>query len=119
MQLWVRQPQRRDLLISSGLALVTTGYAIVLEHVRQHLEPDWAWAEVVLGTVMCLGAAELRVASTTAPTADDYRRAIWTSFVIGGTPIILWQFWQLSQRYHRVIAEWKKDNDADSALSLA
>lgn len=108
-----------DIAIYGGLALTTSVYAIVLERYKKQIEPDWTWAEVVLGTMLCLSAAELRIHRQELPTAIEYRRAVWMCFVIGGAPIVLWQFWQMSQRYHRVIKEWKRESNADPEVPLA
>lgn len=110
---------RIDLRIYGGLAFATTAYAVVLERYKWRIEPDWAWAEVVIGALMCLSAAELRMRYERNPTAEGYRRAVWAGFAVGGTPIILWQFWQMSQRYHRAISEWKKDSHGDPTTPLA
>lgn len=75
------------------LFALTTLYALTLRLIPY--EPDWTWATVVVGTALCLSAAALDIRARTerwgGATWHSYERSVWASFVIGGTPIVIWQ----------------------------
>jgi len=72
--------------VDVALMLVTSGYALWLDHHKEH-EPDWTWLEVVVGTAICLTAAGLR----SRALGGDWRaheRSVIRAFVLGGLPIV-------------------------------
>lgn len=74
----------------SALALLTTLYAVLLDRHKEKWEPDWTWGEVAVGVALCLAAAAI-AARQCDPSWRDYELLVWASFVVGGTPIIIWQ----------------------------
>jgi len=79
-------------LLDAALVAATCAYAAWLDE-HKGLEPDHTWAEVVFGVVLCLAQAEAQ-----HQVGMGYRRAVWRSFVLGGTPIIIGELTQWVQR---------------------
>jgi hypothetical protein len=92
-----------DSLVFGSLVIATTIYAIVLDRNKRRalmgrkIEPNWTWAEVVVGDGLCLLAAGIRARLGNKDRAT-YERSSILSFVIGGAPIILWQLWRTYTR---------------------
>jgi hypothetical protein len=85
-----------DACVYPALALTTTLYAVVLDHNKRYapperkFEPDGTLMEVVIGDAICLIAGAIR--AYLGPN-DRYNavRAMGLAFIIGGTPIAVWQ----------------------------
>lgn len=102
-----------------ALAATAAAYAAILDGIKDdHLEPDWTWAEVTLGTMMCLGAAATRVRTESAPDWRAYERATWRAFAIGGGPVIVWQIGRAIWR-HLQACERDRRNAHERAEALA
>lgn len=73
----------------AALPVVTSLYALFLDRTRSFWKPGLTWLTVVGGVLICLGYAR----ATTSPSASaaEYERNLATSFVLGGTPVILWR----------------------------
>jgi hypothetical protein len=95
-----------DLLVYPALAATTSAYALLLDDNKQHapddqkLEPDWTWATVVVGSLICLLAGTIR-ARLGPGDRQTCERSFWLSFLVGGTPIVLWQNWRAYARQRR------------------
>lgn len=74
--------------------LATTLYAVLLDEHKEKIEPDWTWAEVVLGTSVCLLTAAVRARAHANPTWRIYEEGVWRAFVVGGLPIIVWRIYR-------------------------
>lgn len=89
----------------AALSLTTAAYAWLLERHKKQLEPNWTWAEVVVGTMIVLAFAHLQRRATRILEADEFERVVWLSFGAGGIPIIIWQFWQRVSDLQGALAE--------------
>lgn len=66
-------------------------YALLLERTRgMGIEPAYTWAEVVVGTALCLLAAAVYIRLAQPSTWGGFY-AVCAAFVVGGLPIIAWQ----------------------------
>lgn len=79
-----------DVLIYTALALIVFLYARILDRVKERLEPDFTWLEVVIGCTLCLAAAAIRHRVTGGDWAA-YEAGVWKAFIIGGGVIVAWQ----------------------------
>lgn len=80
-----------EFLIYGLLALATSIYALILEQVKARLEPDLTWLEVAIGVALVLSAPFVLARVAPADWAT-YEARVWTAFVVGGLPIVVWQF---------------------------
>jgi hypothetical protein len=94
-------------IVDLSLLAATGAYARWLaEH--KVAEPDFVWAEVVIGTALCLGAAGAR----SRLMGGDWRvheANVWRAFIIGGVPIIAGELLQWQRRQaerRRLAARW-------------
>ncbi len=108
-----RMDQRTaDAYVYPALFLTTTLYAVVLDTNQryappdQKIEPDGIWKEVVIGDTLCLIAATIR-----AYLGPNERwsvvRATGLAFIVGGTPMIVWQLWRARERAAQARDIWQ------------
>jgi hypothetical protein len=90
--------------IDVALCATTTIYALTLDRLGPYLEPELAWAEVAVGTTICLTAAAVRARLTRPHCWRSYERCVWRSFAVGGAPIVAWQVLRTQRRYRQAIA---------------
>lgn len=113
------------LTIYCYLFAVATVYAVVLARLRHLWEPDLTWLEVAVGTVLCLLAPYLDQRQNGPLTSEVYEARVWLAFLVGGTPIIIWQLGQSVSAWRRIRRRIRGDHDvitrhpADQATSLA
>lgn len=94
--------------IDIGLVVTTLGFALWLDNHKAQ-EPDWTWAEVVVGCAVCLVAAGLRTRAQPPSDWRAYERNTWRAFVLGGLPIIAGELsqalrgWRDRDRYRRMM----------------
>ncbi|WP_110513217.1 hypothetical protein [Herpetosiphon llansteffanensis] len=114
--------------IGIGLAMATMLYAVMLEHYKHYLEPDWTWIEVVVGTLLCVTAAGIAIRLTPNASWPQYEQQIIASFGIGGGVIITWQVWRMIKRRQQTRAvvfdlvngdHQERDVDATATTPLA
>jgi len=87
------------LMLITGLLFVTsTLYSLWLESLKKSYEPDWTWATVVGGNTM-IGVAYLACQLTVPMAGIDAFLLLLGLNITAGTPIVLWQLWQMNQRY--------------------
>jgi len=101
-----------DAYVYPALFLTTTLYAVVLDTNQryappdQKIEPDGIWKEVVIGDTLCLIAATIR-----AYLGPNERwsvvRATGLAFIVGGTPMIVWQLWRARERAAQARDIWQ------------
>lgn len=92
--------EKDDYVVYIPLAVATSLYAVVLDYLKDRIEPDWTWAEVVVGTTMCMVAAEVRSEMGPSDRAATLR-AVRLAFAAGGTPVIIWQLLRMIARRRR------------------
>lgn len=92
------------ILIYTLLLLTTTLYALILDRHKERWEPDWTWAEVAIGILLCLTAPATTARLTPGHTWASYETHVIAAFIVGGTPIILWRLhrtlWMREQALH-------------------
>lgn len=93
------------------LAAVIGLYAIVLHHLKELLEPDLTWLEVVIGCAICLGFAAWRQ-RLAGGDWSDYERGVWLAFVVGGGVIITWQVGRFIARQQELKQRGRTDTTA-------
>lgn len=81
-----------ELIIYTLLAVLASVYAYILDRVRTRIEPDLTWLEVAIGCALCLLAPTILARLTPNVTWSDYEQWTWLAFVVGGLPIVVWQF---------------------------
>ncbi|HEU4326460.1 MAG TPA: hypothetical protein VFS21_25185 [Roseiflexaceae bacterium] len=94
------EQRKADLLVYIPLAIATATYAAILDRLEAKIKPDGTWVEVVIGTTMCLVAADIR-AHLGPDRRDEVIRAVHLAFQVGGAPVIIWQV-------ARAIARWRR-----------
>lgn len=83
--------------IDFALMVVTTGFAVWLDHHKEH-EPDWTWVEVAAGSAVCLVAAYFRTRAGGGGDWKVHNRNVWRAFILGGLPIIAGEVSQALRR---------------------
>lgn len=112
-----------EFLIYGLLALATSAYAIVLERVKPFIEPDLNWLEVAIGFAICMASPMAIARVVPGMTWEIYESRVWIAFIVGGFPIVIWQFY----RGRRVATDTRieaqrllqKKNHADTTDTLA
>lgn len=89
-----------EFLVYGLLALATSIYAAILERMKSFIEPDLTWLEVAIGISICM-AAPMALARIAPGDWTLYEARSWIAFVVGGLPIVVWQFY----RNRRVAAD--------------
>lgn len=90
-----------DFAVYGTLAAVVALYTKLLDRYQGHLEPDFTWAEVVIGCALCFAATAIR-ARYVPGGWQDYEYSVWFAFIVGGLVIITWQIRRAIQRAEEV-----------------
>ena len=99
-------------LIYLSLFIGSAVYAALLALFKHYWEPNLTWLEVILGVVLCLLAPYL--AQRIEPVdVLGYEHRVWLAFVVGGTPIVIWQLGRSVSAWLRVERRLQeRDGDA-------
>lgn len=71
-------------------------YAVVLQAIHNWYTPDYVWATVVIGNVF-IGIALLALCRNGVLPLAAFWHLVGLN-ICAGTPIIVWQIWQMGQR---------------------
>lgn len=109
-------------IIYVELFLAATAYALALAKWRHIWEPHLTWLEVVIGAALCLLAPFIIARYGGAGTGwERYEGMVWAAFLIGGTPIVIWQLAQSIRAWRRIERRIRSRNghEADQAAAMA
>lgn len=81
------------------LFAAATLYALILSRFPM-LDPDLTFVEVIIGTALCLLAATLDRRWNGPLSSEAYEWRVWEAFIVGGTPIVLWQIGKSIRAWH-------------------
>lgn len=92
------------------LALTTSLYSwyLDLRHERKFIDPDVTVLEVIAGTFICLLFAGIALPEQSSETAVYGWLITCAAFLVGGAPVVLWQFGRIVYRHGKRAALAKK-----------
>jgi hypothetical protein len=112
-----------DLWCYTTLFLVTLLYAIALEAHDRRIEPEQAsdrtLFKVIIGTFLVLLTVAIMVAAQPALTGWQAVQRMVLCFVVGGTPISIWQLWLGRLRRDRAIDYLRRRRYGDKGPAVA